>query len=100
MSYIAVRRLPLTFIKKSTPLTFNKMRQIIYPAIIFVIVGLHRSAKDEVFTGDVLDSSIEGPMTIVEVDLDAETQDYGMGTISEAYTSQSDPVESRKAGPS
>jgi hypothetical protein len=59
-------------------------------------VGLHRSAKDEVFTGDVLDSAIGGPTTIVEVDFETETQDYGMSTASKAYVLRSDQVESAK----
>jgi hypothetical protein len=45
---------------------------------------MHRSAKDEVFTGDVLESAIGGPTTIVEVDFEVETQDYDMSMVSKA----------------
>jgi hypothetical protein len=42
------------------------------------------STKDEVITGDVLESVIGGPTTIVEVDFEVETQDYDMDMASKA----------------
>jgi hypothetical protein len=72
--------------------------QIIYPATILVIVGMHRSAKDEVFTGDDLESSIGGPTTIIETDFAVDTQDYSVSTVTKAYVSHSDGAASPKEG--
>jgi hypothetical protein len=64
--------------------------------MIFIIVGMHRSAKDEVFTSDVIDSDIEGPATIVEVDIEMETQEYNMSTVSKECESHLDRRKSTK----
>jgi hypothetical protein len=76
-------------------------RQIIYPAAIFVIVGMHRSAKDDIFTGDVLDSAIEVPATFIEISSEAETQDYSMDALPKASpsVSHSDSREMAKDAP-
>jgi hypothetical protein len=61
---------------------------------------MHRSAKDEVFTGEVLGSDVGFPTTIVEVDFEGETQEYNMSTVSKVYASHSDREESLKEAPS
>jgi hypothetical protein len=45
---------------------------------------MHRSAEDEVFTTDVFESAMGGPMTTIEMDFEADTQDYSMSTVSKA----------------
>jgi hypothetical protein len=60
---------------------------------------MHRSARDEVFTDDVLESTIGDPMTIVEVDFEIGTQGYGVSSVSKAYVLYSDRGENSKDMP-